>query len=611
MADRALTIKIVGDSKAFRRAAKDAISALDDTQTSGQRLATEMDRMSRAMEQDLRDAAAATEVLENALGQDTVDALRSVGRNVQDMVAEWRQAGVTYDEIRADADLLADTLRRSVEVGRELGTIAAPAGQAETAVKNLGDTADVTRTRIDDVRDSGDQSRSVLANMVGNSAQDLGELGGVAGTAGVAIGQLAEYAADGNIKLAGLAKIVGPMALLTAGVAGVSWAMGKLREDTEKATAAAEGMLAVQEALRDGKFEDAATKLQEEWGGTIKELEQYGFTTEEVIGHLTGQRDITEELDATVASYRRTLGDDLVMQEKYDQQVDRLRENLALATDAFREQGEQLDITAERTSAITDALVELDEAGSPAVDDNRAAIQQWHDEMRRAEQRTRDLDEAYKTLTGQLDQREAWLNLEAQVQDFAAAMYGGELSTREQEQALIDIQQELIEYLAGLEDVPAQTQTQILALIEQGSIGAATAQLDALARTRTAEFRILVEQVTSAEIKQMENRLGRDINGNGVIGRAAGGPVFPGEVYAVGDNPDGSWNRTTELFVPGTTGRIYDASDSRRLLGGGGTTIVNVTVPPGTTDPVAFGRMAGEAILAAARIDGPTFATAR
>ncbi|GAB3889533.1 phage tail tape measure protein [Terrabacter terrigena] len=49
--------------------------------------------------------------------------------------------------------------------------------------------------------------------------------------------------------------------------------------------------------------------------------------------------------------------------------------------------------------------------------------------------------------------------------------------------------------------------------------------------------------------------------------RATGGPVSPSGVYAVGDNPDGSWNRTTELFVPDTAGHIYNQSQLGGALG--------------------------------------------
>lgn len=602
-AQRTMTIRFVGDMKDMRRGVKDLVSQLDDTESAGKRVATAMRQLAGDAERDFADARDAADRLARALGDETVAEIEAAGRSVDGYIQDLRRMGLSYDDVRADVDELADSIRKVETTRSSIDTLRAPLKDVDTDLQT--------------VRDSADQSRSVLANMVGNSVQDLGALGGVAGTAGMAIGQMAEYAADGNLKLAGFAKVIGPMALIAAGVAGVSWVLGKLREDTEKATAAFEGMLEVNEAIRDGQFGDAASQLQEDWGGTIAELESYGFTTEQVIGHLTGQKDITEELNATVMRHKQMLGDDLVMQMAYTKQVEQLAANVDLAKTAFRESGEQLDLTTQRTEAITEALIDLDADGSPAVDDNRAAIRQWHDEMRRASERTRDLDEAYQKLTGQLDDREAWLNLEDQVGRWMTAMNDSELSIREQEQALIDVKQELVDYLSGLEAVPAETQTQILALIEQGSIGAATAQLDALTRTRTAEFRIMIEQVSSAELKQMENRLNRDINGNGIIGRSSGGPVWPGQVFAVGDNPDGSWNRTTELFVPSTSGTILSAGDSRAALAGmGGATVINhyhswtVQVPP-TVDMAALGRELQEAMRAADRAYGPVYATVR
>lgn len=52
--------------------------------------------------------------------------------------------------------------------------------------------------------------------------------------------------------------------------------------------------------------------------------------------------------------------------------------------------------------------------------------------------------------------------------------------------------------------------------------------------------------------------------------RAAGGPVTAGQAYVVGDNPDGSLNRTSELFVPKQSGTIIPAGATRDILGGGG-----------------------------------------
>ena len=55
-----------------------------------------------------------------------------------------------------------------------------------------------------------------------------------------------------------------------------------------------------------------------------------------------------------------------------------------------------------------------------------------------------------------------------------------------------------------------------------------------------------------------------------VAAKAGGGPVRAGGMYAVGDNPDGSWNPTTELFVPKTAGTIYNQKQLASMSGGTG-----------------------------------------
>lgn len=66
---------------------------------------------------------------------------------------------------------------------------------------------------------------------------------------------------------------------------------------------------------------------------------------------------------------------------------------------------------------------------------------------------------------------------------------------------------------------------------------------------------------------------------NSLMHRASGGPVSPGQMYAVGDNPDGSFNDTTELFIPKTSGQIVNARDTKRMMsgGGGGNKTISVT----------------------------------
>ena len=61
----------------------------------------------------------------------------------------------------------------------------------------------------------------------------------------------------------------------------------------------------------------------------------------------------------------------------------------------------------------------------------------------------------------------------------------------------------------------------------------------------------------------------RDINGNGVIGRATGGPVAKGQAYMVGEEGP-------ELFVPRVSGRIIS---NGQLQMGGSQIIQNITTP--------------------------------
>lgn len=577
---RTLTIKFVGDAKSTQRSIKDIVSGLDDTESAGKRVATAMKMLADDAKADLSNARAAADQLASALGSDMVAQIEAGGRSVDGYIEDLRRMGLTFDEISADVDQLASSIR-SVE-------------DAKSSIDSVRKPLDDVDEGLQHVRDSGDQSRSVLANMVGNSAQDLGALGGVAGTAGMALGQMAEYATEGNINMSGLAKVAGPMAGVTAAVIGVTWAVGKLKENSEKAKRAAEGMLEVQKQLKEGRYEEAATKLQEEWGGTITELERMGFTTEQTIGHLTGQRDITEQLNAKIDAHRATLNDDLVAQEKYDQQMDKLRENLGLATTAFAEQGTELENTTVQTNAVEAALLALvgtteDTAAGFATVDRSA--EDYRDEVARAEQATRDLDEAYRQLTGKLDQKGAWLGLQESMRQYQWDMASGKLSTDEKREALIDLQGEMVSYLSQLEGVPAEKQTEILALIEKGDLDEAERQLTHLSRDRTVT-----------------------VNTNVI---APGGKYVPGGSNVVGAT-GGIVTRPTQALIGEAGPEAVIPLDSvpgnmpLSSVGGFGNTTIeqHFHVSP-AADLAAIGRVTAEALLAYHRQAGPVFQTVR
>lgn len=69
--------------------------------------------------------------------------------------------------------------------------------------------------------------------------------------------------------------------------------------------------------------------------------------------------------------------------------------------------------------------------------------------------------------------------------------------------------------------------------------------------------------------------------GFNIPGRAVGGPVSSGSPYLVGENADGTLNKTSELFVPRSAGRIINSKDLQDAMGGSSkvsNTVVNVTL---------------------------------
>lgn len=170
------------------------IGALDDVVAETKRVQTAADALGQALGPELAAKADTTSI-------------------VQDL----QRAGLTIEEIIADADKLGAKLREvsDTDVGGRMGA-------------NLG----TARGQIDEIGKSAGSSRSALANMIGNTSQDLGAMSGIAGSAGVAIGQIGEYAADAALDgerlgsaLGNMAKVAGPMAAMALAVAAINKAV--------------------------------------------------------------------------------------------------------------------------------------------------------------------------------------------------------------------------------------------------------------------------------------------------------------------------------------------------------------------------------------------------
>lgn len=145
------------------------------------------------------------------------------------------------------------------------------------------------------------------------------------------------------------------------------------------------------------------------------------------------------------------------------------------------------------------------------------------------------------------------------------------------------------------------------------ALEAANARLSSSAWGSYNAYANLTEQINAASKAQREGdfagsanaQLGLPTNWSpGLVGRSAGGPVKANQPYLVGENPDGSINRTTELMVPKSAGSIISSSDLQKALrnagGGRSTTIGNLNVYPQTAEAVReiFRQLDNDTILA-------------
>jgi tRNA threonylcarbamoyladenosine modification (KEOPS) complex Cgi121 subunit len=231
---------------------------------------------------------AAADALAQALGPEL-----SAKANFAEVIAGLQKLGVSLEDIRAEADTLATSLKQADDV----------------RLQGLSQGVDITRRNMDGLRNSSNQSRSVLANLAGNAAQDLGQLGGVVGSLGVGISQLAEYAVDGNIKLGQLAQVAGPMAALSAALLLVGNAQKEIAEQEAFQTEQVEA------------YRDAVDEVGESVEAVEQRLQEMEFPTPEESGantmiDLLGRIGISavdaltpwEDLSARITDFPQLMG---------------------------------------------------------------------------------------------------------------------------------------------------------------------------------------------------------------------------------------------------------------------------------------------------------------
>ena len=154
------------------------------------------------------------------------------------------------------------------------------------------------------------------------------------------------------------------------------------------------------------------------------------------------------------------------------------------------------------------------------------------------------LDNEYRALTGNLDQREAWLNLLDTMDAYKWKMNSGELSTRQQEQATIDAKQAVLGMIGTLKDVPAETRARLVSQVERGQLDETVRDIERItSRTHTATIRVNLTGGT----------------GIGGVKYQARGGVSDGGLTVLGEEGPELVN-----MKPGAM--VYTAAQTRRML---------------------------------------------
>lgn len=555
--NRDLTIRFLGDSKGLVRAAKDAISELDDTETKAQAVAKALVRMADKSEAEMRDAASAADALGAAIGDELRAEIVQAGGSIDKYVADLKRAGLTYDEIRADADALGDALKRTAQAGKVVGD------DINVGAKTASDG-------LDKVAERGDNSRSVLANMVGNSTQDLGELGGVAGTAGVAIGQLAEYATEGNISLKGLAGVAGPMLGVAAAVILVTKVVGEMQKASEDAKQEIANLRKVQDDLADGKYKDAAKTLADQYKNTARDLAKYGHSAKDVVAAISGQGDVIEDLnvrlDAASTAYdslslAAANGDEeaIALQESYGAQMDELAGLIETMGGAQAEYAKLRQETNEATGIQKDFEDALKGTNESLGTVDRSA-QDFKDSVEDLKVETRKADEAYQNLMGTLDDRDSWRNATDAVGALWTELADPDATTEGVARKFDDATGAVGDYIAKTDEIKPEVKTVLYQKLEEGDLNTVLTIIAELQKGFDVPVRF---------------------KGQGSVGfekRAKGGPISAGQPYLVGE-------QGPELVVPSGNGTVIPAGKTAAMMSGGGspvggmggTTVINIT----------------------------------
>jgi hypothetical protein len=567
-------------SKVFQQVGKAAKAgmgqvddSLDGSESKGKQLAAALSQQFDKLDATMRGTREAAAMLGKALGPDLAAKVDTVG-----IVTEFQRLGLSVDEVKADVDALADTIRKADDIS--LKNVAGETDKLGSSVHNTG-------KKVGEMRGEADQSRSVLANMVGNSTQSMAALAGVSGDAGVAIGQMGEYATEGNISLGGLAKVAGPMAALGIAVAAVA---GHMKDVAETKAFNAERVERFKDALEDSVV-------------TANELVKV-LSKDQDTGIFVRFRNDTVNADREVAQFFKTFADFKALTDEGLPGFDKWAQQQLNAAKAAGANSLEMAHLKAALDDVRDGSIKGENATLAMADGNEALLKTalaLTSVMTGQSSATKnagfqekfygdaldDAGAASKRAAGQADAQTAAL-LQAAAAASGPARAG------------------ILAYIAVLHNIPPDVFTEIQAAIRAGDIPRATKLIDDASKNR--DTTIVVDADTSRARSAIASVINQRYNAQlGVIGpapHARGGTVGSSEPFQlVGE-------QGPELVKLPTGSRVHTAGETRGIFGSGtpvgGNTVhmtVNVTAPLGS-DPTAFGREVANAVARYSRVNG-------
>jgi hypothetical protein len=346
--------------------------------------------------------------------------------------------------------------------------------------------------------------------------------------------------------------------LLGKGYQTLSPLIGKTREELEgylgavsdsqvitaKEAEKARKLSLAQDALSDAYLDVqlAVGSLVAELGPAIEHTADMASKAAELVDKLGPLPEIMLALVAPVTQVSRVMG---LFVDKTDLSK--------ISLEDWQAQLESNGYTTEQIAQLTEDWIRVNKSAATTIDAVGGSLgtvdrsaQDFTDTVDDAADATRNLDAAYKALTGSLDQEESWERLGEAMFYYAQDTDRSTAETREYIRTLGEM-------VTTLDGIPEEQQVKLLAQLEDGDVAVVEEYLRKLRLGVVVPLRFA---------------------GQGSVGfekRAKGGPVSAGKPYIVGE-------QGPELVVPSGNGNVIPAGKTAAMMGGGvgGNTTVNI-----------------------------------